>query len=420
MENDEPSRTSRRQNCAPPIRESRLFLFLSLTLNLGLVVFLVWAYQHPSSTAIPELSPTGHPANESRRSAGTQINPVATRVAAVNSPWRQLESSDLSVYAANLRAAGCPEKTVRDILLPALEENFEHAKPIVSEPTNFWASFSERKAVATARAEQERALQQQKEETLKELFGFVWLSEGLRSAYSVETAHSIGFLDYDHAEKFLCTSERFKKQFARADLSHRFDRRVTIYQAWLQEVGEALSPSELEETELREIFLVCERRDQKLSGAGLSGSELRQLMAFRRELCNPLPSTLLAESDDLFGETDWVGEQKFYAKARELLGESRFLDYLKSCDVGIDRTIATLEKEHLPTSLALQLFDLRQEAMARAQEIRQLPVRRADKRLRIAALRQSALEQLASLSNGETDTALIRINQDWLQEIANP
>jgi hypothetical protein len=86
----------------------------------------------------------------------------------------------------------------------------------------------------------------------------------------------------------------------------------------------------------------------------------------------------------------------------------------------MDRTLVTLEKEHLPRSLALQLFDLREEAMARAQEIRQLPERRAEKRAQLAALRQSAREQLAALPNSASDGLLIRINEDWLQEIAKP
>ena len=144
--------------------------------------------------------------------------------------------------------------------------------------------------------------------------------------------------------------------------------------------------------------MIYQRRNPNLCKAGLSGSELRQLMVFRRELCNPLPSALLAGRRRASrGARLRHANINSMRKLRSLLGDNRFLDYLKSCDAGIEKTLVTLEKEHLPQSLALQLFDLRQEAIARAQEIRQLPVRRAEKRAQLAALRQNALEQLASL-----------------------
>ncbi|MDB6029213.1 MAG: hypothetical protein JWM68_5436 [Verrucomicrobiales bacterium] len=407
MENAEPSRTRRPLNSAESTRGSRLFLALSLSLNLGLLLFLVLMYRRPAAVSTIPLPENTIQANA--RTPRTDAKRVVVRAARA-SRWAPLESSDLAVYAANLRAAGCPPKTVRDILLPWIEEKFE---PPVSELTNFWASFSQRQAAAAARAEQESAAEKEKDKTFQELLGFAWSSEGLKQAYAGEAAGSVGFLDYERAEKLLCIADRFATQSLR---TRRTDPSSTLYQAWRQEAVEVLSPAEVEETELREILRICQRRDSNLCKAGLSGSELRQLMAFRRELCDP---SVLLENDKLFPELDSSGEQQFYTKARSLLGDSRFIDYLKNCDIRIGRTFVELEKEHLPRSLALQLFDLRQEATARAQEIRQQPVRRAEKRAQLAALRQSAVEQLAALPNA-SDSPLLRLNQDWLQEIAKP
>ncbi|MGZ4963837.1 MAG: hypothetical protein ACXWC8_14870 [Limisphaerales bacterium] len=281
-------------------------------------------------------------------------------------------------------------------------------------------SFSQRQAAAAARAEQENALRKQKDRTVKELLGFAWSTGGLKNAYEGEWIGSVGFLDFEHAEKFLCIADRFDKPFARANSSHRIDRRSAIYHEWHQEVGQVLSPAEFEESELRGILIIYQRRYPTLINAGLSGSELRQLMIYRRELCHPLPLVLLAENRELLQEPGWAGEQQFNAKARALLGDNRFIDYLKSCDASIDRTIAALDAVHLPRTLTLQFFDLRENALARAQEIRQMPAPRAEKRVRLAALRQSAIEQLAALPNATTDSPLFNINHEWLQQIANP
>jgi hypothetical protein len=119
-------------------------------------------------------------------------------------------------------------------------------------------------------------------------------------------------------------------------------------------------------------------------------------------------------------EPDAAGEQQFLSKARSLLGDSRFLDYLKNTDVSIARTISGLEKLQLPRTAALQLFDLRQESIAHAEQIRDLPIHRAEKRTQLVALRQSAFEQLLALSNGDADSVVIRANEKWLQEIKSP
>jgi hypothetical protein len=416
MQNAESSRTRQWLNSAEPA-ERRLLFFLSAALNVALLLFFAFVFAKSAPT--PDQSqPTDH-ATRSERISRTHRKRIATRISKP-SPWSQLESTDLTIYAANLRAAGCPPKTVRDILLPLVEEKFARRQTFAPELTNFWASFSERRAATAARAEKENELEKEKEKMLIELFGFPWTSEGLNRAYAGEAAGSLGFLAYERAEKFLCIAEKFKKQFSQGNLSHRIDHCSEIYELWQKEVSEVFSPSEFEEVELRGLLMIFQRRNPNLCNAGLNGSELRQLMFYRRELCKPLPSALLAGGDELAQEPDWGGEQEFNAKARGLLGDSRFIDYLKSCDASMEKTLAVLEKEQLPRSLALQLFDLRQEALSRAREIRLLPERRAEKRAGLAALRQSALEQLANLPDIAIESPLLEVNREWLQEIANP
>lgn len=410
MENAEPSHIRRRSNSTRLAQGSQVFLLLSLSLNVLLLLFSIPTGRESAAESRLEISQHNNAPPASERISAKPISIWSDS----GSPWKQLESADLSIYADNLRAAGCPAKTVRNILLPLAEGKFEP----VFKPANVWASFSQRQAAASARAQQEIALRHEKDKVLTELFGFAWTSEGLKQAYAPESARSIGFLEYDHAEKFLCLADRYKTQGSRLDGTDRIARRSTIYQAWLQEVSEVLSLAELEESELRQILVTWQRRNP--IPAGLSGSELRQLMSFRRELFHPIPSALFSEEEELFQETDWAEEQRFNSKARSLLGDDRFLEYLQSGDVSMQRTLAALKEENLEQRLALELFDFRQEAMTRAQEIRERPGRRAEKRAQLAALRQNVLEQLAALSKGGIDSPLVEVNRDWLQEIANP
>ena len=410
MENVEPSRARRQLNPTQPPRGRRTVLLFSVGLNLALLLCLA-LLTRKSSNATPVTPPSDEPSPISERVIPTRL---ASR-AAHASAWSKLESADLASYAANLRAAGCPQKTVRDILLPLIEEKFERAEAADSERITFWASFSQRQAVDLALMKQE----QKKSEVIKELLGFSWTSEGLKQACSWQAANSSGYLDYEHAEKLACIDDRFNTQLSQTIHSHRIDRRLEIYEIWRKEVAEILSAAEFEEFELRGILRICERRSPNLYKAGVTGSELRQLMIFKRDLCNPLPSAFLTSADEV-QEPDWIGEQRFNAKARSLLGDNRFLNYLKSSDASIERTLATLQKEHLPRTVALQLFDLRLQSMARAQEIRHLPIRRTEKRTQLAALHEHAIQQITSLPNPKHDELLLNNNQDWLQEIASP
>ncbi|MDB6059089.1 MAG: hypothetical protein JWO95_2933 [Verrucomicrobiales bacterium] len=416
MENAAPSRTRLPLNSGKPTRANRALLFLSLAVNLGLVVliavvFLTRATDSPANNQAPDTA--------TQRSVESDANHVRNRTRPAL-PWDQLQSPDLAVYAANLRAVGCPEKTVRDTLLPLIEEKFEAIELPDSQPTNFWASFSQRQAAAAARAEQERTVRRERDKTVKELLGFAWASDELNRVYTGDAAGSIGFLEYERAEKFLCIADRFNRQFEDINNSRRINRRAAIYQAWRAEVGEVLSAEDFEETELRGLLLIFQRHNASVCHAGLSGSELRQLMIARRELCNPLPSALLAGGDEVVQEPDWVGEQQFLSKARTLLGDSRFLDYLTNSDMSIARTLVGLEKLQLPRTTALQIFDLRHDSIARTQQIRDLPIHRAEKRTQLVALRQSAFDQLLNLCNGDADNPIIRANEMWLQEVKAP
>src|SRR5687767_1641565 len=83
----------------------------SVALNLLLAAVLL---RPKSEKPAPALAPEVQQPVASRR-------PVTTRPTLAPMPssfhWSQLESSDFQQYMANLRGIGCPEETVRDLVL---------------------------------------------------------------------------------------------------------------------------------------------------------------------------------------------------------------------------------------------------------------------------------------------------------------
>ena len=94
---------------------------ISVVANVCLAGLALWLWR---LAWIDGVSPSDRPTASSEREASALVperdGQVIPRMApAANRPmfqWRQIESSDYPTYIANLRAVGCPEQTIRDII----------------------------------------------------------------------------------------------------------------------------------------------------------------------------------------------------------------------------------------------------------------------------------------------------------------
>jgi RNA polymerase sigma factor (sigma-70 family) len=115
-------------------------------------------------------------------SAETSAEPVSeakTATAAVNAPqarfgfhWSQVESADYRQYIANLRAIGCPEQTIRDLIIADLNQLFASRMQAIWTPPApvYWRKPRNAKA-SPDQIKQFIALEQGKARTMKELLG---------------------------------------------------------------------------------------------------------------------------------------------------------------------------------------------------------------------------------------------------------
>ncbi len=100
----------------------------------------------PPAASTPEPSDPQRPA----RSPSTE-----TIVPSRFQTWSTLESTNLLLYAENLRKAGCPEKTVCDIVVPALErweaDRLSEVSVAHSDAgSNYWATGKRRREINAA------------------------------------------------------------------------------------------------------------------------------------------------------------------------------------------------------------------------------------------------------------------------------
>jgi len=104
--------------------------------------------------------------------------------------WSDLASPDYPTYVANLRAIGCPEPTIRTILLEELEEFFRSVRlrEVPRPEYQWWRSEPDPQFLSTIQAK-EADLEQKKRALLEKILGPDWDQEDLE--WQVEEARPL-------------------------------------------------------------------------------------------------------------------------------------------------------------------------------------------------------------------------------------
>jgi LysM repeat protein len=89
--------------------------------------------------------------------------------------WREVESADYPTYIANLRDIGCPEQTIRDIIIADVNALYarKRATELVTGEQQWWRSEPD-PAILQVAAEKSRALEDERRSLLTRLLGTNW------------------------------------------------------------------------------------------------------------------------------------------------------------------------------------------------------------------------------------------------------
>ncbi|MCI0534596.1 MAG: hypothetical protein L0Z50_05155 [Verrucomicrobiales bacterium] len=93
--------------------------------------------------------------------------------------WSQIESPDYRKYIASLRAIGCPEETIRGLIILEINKRYAPRLAALTQQTNLFAIRHAGDPKNLERDEKLRALKQEKTQLLEELFGIGCCDEEL-------------------------------------------------------------------------------------------------------------------------------------------------------------------------------------------------------------------------------------------------
>jgi len=354
---------------------------LNVVLAAGLAYLVISrsAPVRPAPTSAPATKPavkgTGSAARPARPLARTPMKPGAQL------DWRLVESNDYLQYIANLRAIGCPEETIRDIIIADVNKLFQSRLAGLRKPgqeSKYWQTRAQTAAglhLGLEILKQQHELDREKRALLKELLG-VDVAEAAATDTDGLSAlrQTLSFLPPDKRDRVLELEVEFSEKMARTfspsapDLED-VDECQRLRKEKAAELAKVLTPQELEDYELR-MSDTAQRMRIELDGFDPTDKEFRDLFKLQKKFDEEYGPSVAGPFDP-----DWVKRWQEAQKGlddqiKEVLGESRYQEYKRAQDLAYKSALRVAERQGMGPEVAQQVWDFKQTAEAQAGQVR--------------------------------------------------
>lgn len=350
-----------------------LLVSSGLNIALALALFLTYRSQQekPLGLALVSKSPETPAAARS-----IKTNVVVRRQYFT---WQEIESEDYPVYIANLRRIGCPESTIRDIIVAEVNTLFarKRATELITPEQQWWRSEPD-VDVSHAAAAQLQALELERQALLVQLLGPNW--EG-----ATESQVDRWNLPLDGPVLGALSAD--SKQAVR-NLHSRSVSRLQEHLAARQQAGQAPDPSEaarlrqetrealarvLTPAQMEEYLLRYSQTAQslraELQALELTPDEFRSLFRARDAAAQQIQ--LHHSGSDVASAKRREGlEGQQEAVLKQVLGSERFELYKFNQDPAFRQAQASAQKIGAPAEAVLPLYQINQAIALERERIR--------------------------------------------------
>lgn len=359
-----------------------------LALGLVATISVVRQSAAPSSAPAPiAVSPEQSSAPETVGTASTAPSPAPAKTFS----WREVESADYKTYIANLREIGCPEQTIRDIILADVNRLYaDRENPLKTAPKPAAdGSAGETPDQKLERLRQLRALQQEKRWVVKELLGIdlpldMLPSSGNRDYHAYEVA-----LRYIPAEKREAVQMLQETYWQQTDaLRAKYNQKSTpesaaearaLKDALRQELAKILTPQELEDYDIRSSSMAKQMGEKLATYFRPSETEFRQIYRAQREYDETIarlsvpgqPAPRPADPEELKAwnaqraadrqavqQARTAAQTQLNEQLKSGLGEERYTQYERSQERTYDLLARLGMRYNLPEETVLRAYEL--------------------------------------------------------------
>jgi hypothetical protein len=351
----------------------RVALWVLLGLNVALTAMILYF-----SRLVPEPIPRIARRPASADSAKLYKTNVVIR--RQNFVWNQIESDDYATYIANLRAIGCPEPTIRDIIVADVNQLFarRRATEIATAEQQWWKPEPD-PSVTEAAMEKLKALERERRSLLTALLGAEWESSyypypaypnsppldgpilGALPPNVKQAVHDIESRSQERRQAYVEASRKEGKEPDAADLAR-------LRQQTRNELAQVLNAEQFEEYVLRYSNNAVALRGE-LRGLTATPEEFRNLFRVTDQLDQQIQ--LLASSNDPASlKRRQELEQERDASLRETLGSERYQQYKLGQDPIYREAQAVAQQFGAPTDKIIPLYEVNRVTEQERQRIR--------------------------------------------------
>jgi hypothetical protein len=374
----------------------RTWLVVSLGLNLLLLGgWIVARHSIPKPAAVEETT-TGS------RDTVYRTNVVIRRQ---NFTWQEVESADYVTYIKNLRSIGCPDKTIRDIIVADVNDYYTHRRltEVPAPEQQWWRSDPDPDVIDKAAAKV-KELEAERKSLLTKLLGPGWDTDAnavppAPTGISL-TGPVLGDLAPATKQFVYDATVRAKQKIdAYQDAQRQANKPIDpaeiskIRKEMRDELAKVLNQGQLEEYLLRYSPTANQLRDE-IRGMAVSPEEFRALFRERDEIG--------ADADLYYTGDDPARLQKraqLEAQRddvmRRALGEERFAVYELNQDPVFRSSKATAEKLGVPAETIIPIYQINRLTQSELERIRSDDTMTNEEK--VEALAAAQVEQQKSL-----------------------
>jgi hypothetical protein len=289
--------------------------------------------------------------------------------------WRQLESEDYRTYIERLRSIGCPEQTIRDLVISDLDKLMApRIEALYGRRADLQFWHSEEEELANERNYREisraqREIDKEKRAVIEELLGADLIRERMRLNGQVDYyERRLGFLPEERRgevrkllEKYDELEERVReKEWAEAEPLSGQDR-AQLRQLRAQEQAEVaalLNPAEREQYELW-VSDAANAVRQATYGMDISQEEFLVIYNARKAF----DQQWAARDPDLMDETSRqrmeMAREQMELDLQRQLGTERFAEYKRGEDPEFHQLAKTATQFKLPKDTPKRVYDVK-------------------------------------------------------------
>jgi len=346
-------------------------LAISVILNLALLGAIGWLIKGlptPATKGSESLQTNAAVQRNQDRSAAIPVEPSKP---AQSFGWQMVESADYKKYIANLRAIGCPEETIRDIIIADVNKLFTSRKRALTLSTNkfaYWkaGNIGLASLMDEDKIKQSQELSKEKRTLLKELLG-VEPEEAPDLFGGMNPFESL--LDFLPASKQTAVAELFQKY--QAKMMKGFSggspdaedlKKIQANQKEMEaELAKVLTPQELEDYQLRMSQTAMMMRMQ-LGSFDPSEQEFRDIFKAKKGFDDQFGVYGMGLMDKAEKEKYNTAKKELDAQMKNTLGEARYAEYERAQDWNYQSIYRVAERNGLPKDSAVKVFDMKKLA----------------------------------------------------------